>query len=208
MLAFSGGKDSLVLAHLVRRLGIQMPVFSVVCVLFPEEEADVREGSHYLGIMPYFHKELTPDRMAKVGEKFLPPAKHANTILYAHRHQPAIDRYAKACHHDLVLFGRRRGENTVTSAYYQRKGFPYHSFHPLREWQPDDIWNYIRKHDIWFPRCYRQGAKQLRTWVSFLIDAYSKQPETAIEKLYQRWPPAVEQLASHYSPARDFLRTT
>jgi 3'-phosphoadenosine 5'-phosphosulfate sulfotransferase (PAPS reductase)/FAD synthetase len=206
LICYSGGKDSLVVSHMVRcQLGVTADVFSEVSVLFPEDEADVHEAARRLTMAPVFHKELVPERLAKVAHEFLPPAKGANTKLYFRRHLPAIDRHLRAGHYDLALFGRRRQENTVPSGYYRRTNWPTWSAHPLIDWDVSDVWAYLDRHHVWRPRCYSQGAKQLRTWVSFLIDAYSQNPRNAIGLLYLRYPPAVHQLAPYYAPAAAYL---
>jgi 3'-phosphoadenosine 5'-phosphosulfate sulfotransferase (PAPS reductase)/FAD synthetase len=206
LICYSGGKDSLVVSHMVRRqLGVRCDVISEISVLFPEEEADVQTAAELLGIQPHYHKELTPARMAVVAHEFLPPAPHANSRLYTRRHIPTINRHIKTRGYDLALFGRRRQENTVPSGYYRRQNWQTWSAHPLIDWDVSDVWAYLDRHHVWRPRCYSQGAKQLRTWVSFLIDAYDQNPATAIAKLHLRWPPAVRELAAYYPPAAAYL---
>jgi len=207
LICYSGGKDSLVVSHMVRRqLGVRCDVISEVSVLFPEDEHDVYAAAELLGINPAYHKELTPQRMAEVAHQFLPPAQHANSRLYTLRHIPTINRHIKAGGYDLALFGRRRQENTVPSGYYRRSQWNTWSAHPLIDWDVSDVWGYLDRHHVWRPRCYSNGAKQLRTWVSFLIDAHSKSGiSSALRALELRWPPAVHELATYYPPAASYL---
>jgi 3'-phosphoadenosine 5'-phosphosulfate sulfotransferase (PAPS reductase)/FAD synthetase len=208
LIPFSGGKDSLTVLHMItRQIGLPLPVFSVVCVLFPEEERDVYEAAQRLEVSPTFHYELTPQRLAAVHHEFFPPATGGNSQLYQRRHIPAIDRTIRKNGHDLAIFGRRREENSIPSKYYQRKNFPAHSLHPLIDWPVAEVWRYLDHHQVWRPRCYAGGAKQLRTWVSYLLDGYAKRGLAVIGELYERYPPAVTTMAAFWAPARTYLES-
>jgi len=205
LICLSGGKDSLVTAYLLREAaGRCVDAFTEISMLFPEDEQDVRQAAAALGYGPHYNHELTYDKLARCYQEVFPPARYVFWKLDVLRHRASIPKFVKRSDHDLLIFGRRCGENSVGKGHYYATG-GRHTLLPIREWTTAQVWEFIRRKRISYPRQYDTGMEQLRTWISFLNEAYKENPSGFIGALYARLPEAVARIADFYPPARNYL---
>lgn len=205
LLCFSGGKDSLVTAYmLMEAAGRQVDAFTELSMLFPEDENDVRHAATALGYAPHYNYELTYEKLARCYQEVFPPERYVFWKMDVLRHRASIPKYVRKSGHDLLIFGRRRGENSVGKGhYYATEG--RHTVLPIREWTEAQVWEFIKRNRIFYPRQYDGGLHQLRTWIGFLNEAYAENPAGFIGRLHARQPDIVERIAVFYAPARQFL---
>lgn len=171
MVAYSGGKDGLVAMYLINEA---RPNTVGVCELsfnFAQQTADIRETANRLGFNIVFknshdwlwltrHKEFVFNTDTKI---------RAKSFLL--RQQKTIKDYAKQHDHDLVIFGRRKQENSVKAMLYDAHGRT--QYHPLREWRADDVWRFLASVGIDKPWVYTTSRGELQGNGPF----YSLRPE-------------------------------
>ena len=205
LLLLSGGKDSLVVAFLLKEVaGCAIDAFTEISTLFPDDENDVRLSISALGYFPHYHYELTYEKLSRHYTEVMPPCRYVFWKMDVLRHRASIPKYINRTGHDLLIFGRRLGENSVGKGhYYSTNG--RHTLLPIREWTTAQVWEFIRKHNIFYPRQYDTGLHQLRTWVGYLNEAYKENARTYIENLWKIYPEAVMGIAPFYKPATDYV---
>lgn len=167
VIAFSGGKDSIVAAHLATKTGITSAVCeeSFVC---NEQKADFRKIAQELGLSCAFQEILSYGWLAR-NPKWLFPSIKIQGQFYAMRQQASVKRYAAKNGYEGIVYGRRTEENTVPSELYQLKSGVWQC-HPLRDWTTSEVWYYIHYHDLSYPRIYDHeiGQKEGNTPLTIL----------------------------------------
>lgn len=140
LIAYSGGKDGNVAAHLMYRHG----VFQCVCEMsfyFQQQKDDIRAFAEEQG----FQVDLVEYRdwkwLANHPEFLFTDDAKQRSRAYAQRQQRTAKKYAKDHGHDAIVFGRRVQENSVKASKYMKDGLLY--FHPIREWKESDVWDYF-----------------------------------------------------------------
>ena len=150
-IAFSGGKDALVVAHLMAQHGVT----DGACELsfyYQRQEDDIREQAARLGLNIHFYRRLTDDWLRRRNHIIFTDDSAARSASYAARQQKTVAVHAKTNGHDLVAFGRRTEENSVPRILYKNKtGL---SFHPIRDWREHHVWEYLASVDIPTPWIY------------------------------------------------------
>lgn len=151
-LAFSGGKDSIVLYHLAEKAGISFDAHYNITGIDPPE-------------LVYFIREYYPE---VIGEKPLENIWH----LVARKGLPR--RNARFCCEYLkehsganrvVLTGiraqeswhRRRRQMTETCRWVKGKSF----VHPIIDWTTAEVWEYIHQEKLPYCSLYDEGFKRL-----------------------------------------------
>jgi 3'-phosphoadenosine 5'-phosphosulfate sulfotransferase (PAPS reductase)/FAD synthetase len=158
VIAFSAGKDSIVVAHiLVKHFGIS----SAVCdnsFWFDNHTEDARTVATQIGLNVNYVDRFGDDYLLSHPKWLFPPEKEQSSI-YAARQQKTVKGYAKKNKCDVVIYGRRSQENTVKDYFYHTADGLYH-LQPLKDWKHEDIWKYIRDNNIYVPRIYSHAIGQ------------------------------------------------
>ena len=130
-IAFSGGKDSLVVAHLMAQHGVT----DGACELsfyYQRQEDSIREQAARSGFNITFYRRLDDDWLRRRNHIIFTSDTAARAASFAARQQKTVAIHAKKNRHDLIAFGRRTEENSVPRHLYKNKaGW---SFHPIRDY--------------------------------------------------------------------------
>jgi phosphoadenosine phosphosulfate reductase len=152
-LAFSGGKDSIVIHDLAKRAGVKfVGHFSKTTVDPPEVTTFIRENY--------------PDVVWAI------PKKSMFEIIVQHGTPPT--RFRRYCCRDLKEIGGR-GETVIlgiraAESARRRKRKPYEEsrihkgtffVNPILSWKDADVWDYIRGNGLAYPPLYDQGRTRI-----------------------------------------------
>jgi len=151
--AFSGGKDSIVLLDLVRKSGVRHTAhFNVTTVDPPELMAYIRQ--HY----PDVRREKPLLSMWQLIEKkMMPPTRIVRYCCEHLKERGGKDRF--------VVTGirwaesARRSKRRMTEVCFRDSRKRY--LHPIIEWSESDVWQYIRENNMPYCRLYDEGFKRI-----------------------------------------------
>lgn len=201
LIAYSGGKDSIVVAHLAAQLGISDSICEI-SYCSPLQVADFKKTAHQLGLNVTYKDSLNWEWLAKHPKWIHGSLKEAGGF-YSLRQQKTIKRHAINQAYKGVIYGRRTEENTVRAPIYQTKDGLNHC-HPIRDWRTAEVWAYIHKHGIHYPGIYDHpiGKKEGNTPLNRLPKEHWPNPWKV---LHSYDPNYVQNFAPFNADARAFL---
>jgi len=151
--AFSGGKDSVVIKDLFRRSGAKGTVHYNVTYIDPPELVQFIREHH-----PDVIRELPNTTMWKlIVKKMMPPTR---MVRYCCEHLKERGGAGR-----MVVTGIRWGESVrrskrrMTETCMRDKKKRY--LHPIIEWSDSDVWEYIRAYNVPYCKLYDEGFKRL-----------------------------------------------
>lgn len=174
---FSGGKDSLVVLDLVRKITLVKALFC-------------NTGNEYIETVPYSLSfpdviELKPEKSfwQCVKEYGLPENKrtgkrHGSACCFWLKEKP-LKKYFTENNVDLAFIGLTSDESRQRmmtlkrmGAYYYHKSDKNFKCHPIHDWSSQDVWNYIGLnklkynpiYDMGIPRCGCRFCTAYLTW--------------------------------------------
>lgn len=158
LIAYSGGKDSVVIAHMLSAMGVTEAVCEESFV-FADQIASTRQVGRELGLSVTYVKGKGDDWLRKNNHIIFTSDSVARSKSFQVRHQRTIKRHAAQIGASVVFFGRRRDENSVKASLYE--AFGRWQCHPLAAWTLPDIWAYFDKHGITVPWIYKTRFGQV-----------------------------------------------
>lgn len=189
--AFSGGKDSIVVKDLVTKSGVKAEFHFNRSMEPPEVIYYIRE--HHKDVIWHYPKLTMWQLIVKNG---MPPTRIAR---YCCREMKENDETAKG---RLVVTGVRREEST------QRKGRKMveqcrndnskRFLHPIIDWSEDEVWQYIHDNKLQYCSIYDEGQTRLgcimcpmKNHAGMIADAkrwpkIAEQYKRSCEKAYQK----------------------
>ena len=205
-IAFSGGKDSLVLAHLVHQL--DQSVEMVYCddeLLYPQHVEYIRQVKGREG-----------DRLRMVSggglhrEWFYPwggdsdwwrmPEPEMEWLPSVGLHRGELAKLAVHLGYDGVFLGLRRAESlrradilTAATGIDRLRG--YWHINPIIDWSDADVWGYIREHGLAYCPVYDRLAA---IGVHIHHQRLGPLPLSRGEHLWQGWPQLYADLVRQY----------
>jgi len=148
--AFSGGKDSVVIKELARMAGVSVKwVYNVTTIDPPELVAFIRE--HHADVQFDYPPEPFFARMGKYGF----PTR-LNRWCCAYYKERPID--------GKCLFGIRAEESPRRAKQWTSEEVPRNggiAICPILYWAADEVWDFIRAHDVPYCSLYDEGFARL-----------------------------------------------
>lgn len=177
-LAFSGGKDSVVLLHLAQESGVKFDAhYNLTTVDPPELVQFVRR----------YHPEIQEHH----------PKRSMWQLIEAHHVLPT--RMVRYCCSDLkeiggknrmVLTGIRWAESVRRAnrkmCEHSKQGSFKRFVHPIIDWSDDDVWLYIKAKGVPYCRLYDEGFKRIGCLLCPMIDGQQLQDQI------ERYPKVVK----------------
>jgi phosphoadenosine phosphosulfate reductase len=151
--AFSGGKDSIVVLDLVRKAGVKHTAhFNVTTVDPPELLAFIRE--HYADV----HREKPDKSMFQlIREKMMPPTRIVRYCCEYLKERGGKDRFVVTGIRWAESARRSKRRMTETCFRSSRKRY----LNPIIEWSDADVWQYIRENKLPYCRLYDEGFARI-----------------------------------------------
>ncbi len=154
LIAFSGGKDSLALAHIASRYFDIKDAVMETSFAFPLHLFESRANAEQYGIS-LIERESFDRAWLRLHPEYFLPYQKGRQKYWAISHQKAIQSVALEMGFDGALMGRRTQTNTVPAALYLKRGIWPNP--PLKHWKSNDVFKYLAKEEIVLPSIYRQA---------------------------------------------------
>jgi 3'-phosphoadenosine 5'-phosphosulfate sulfotransferase (PAPS reductase)/FAD synthetase len=157
MLAYSGGKDSVVVAHIIKEAGLMPYVKDAVCetsFYLDKQLEDIKGLAKQLEWDVTYKDSLGWDWIRRHPEVLFSNDPRVRGWSFAQRQQKTVADYARNHGNDAIIFGRRTQENTVPNPLYYKKQAKHWSCHPIREWSTRNVWDYFKLFSIPVPWVY------------------------------------------------------
>lgn len=206
LLAFSGGKDSIVMAHLARRKLGWADAVCEVSFAFERDVEDYMAVARALGLRCGFQNRLDMAWLQQNQHLMFADLK-VQGELYAKRQQATVRQHAKRHGYTGVVFGRRREENTVPRCLYQTSDGRWQC-HPIFDWSTANVWQYIQQHSLPYPRIYDTPIGQLEgadPWVGVSMRNAAEHGLNGYDLIYDYDPTPLLAIAEWHEPTRRYL---
>lgn len=151
LVAYSGGKDGLVVAHLMAEHGVTKGVCEL-SFYYQRQVDDVVDTARRHGFDVSWERRRDDEWLRRHPEFIFADDVAIRSRSFALRHQGTVKHYGKRHGHDLLIFGRRSDHNTVPAMLYPAGGFS--SFHPIKDWRTEHVWEYLEMVGIARPWIY------------------------------------------------------
>jgi len=151
--AFSGGKDSVVLLDIVKRSGVKFDAhYNITGIDPPELYYFIRDN------FPEVQRHRTDTTIWKlIVKKMMPPTRLVRYCCAELKERGGKDR--------RVVTGirwaesNRRGKRSPVEECFKDKHKVY--VHPIIDWSDEDVWEYIHKNNVKYCHLYDEGFKRL-----------------------------------------------
>lgn len=141
IVAYSGGKDGFVAAHLCNTVWPNIRMVCETSFYFKKQIENIKEVAARHKFNVQYVNTLPDAWLLKHPEIIFAKDKKIRAFSFQHRQHRSIRMYALEVRADVSIYGRRTEENTVPKKLYKTKAGP--QYHPLREWKLTDIWAYF-----------------------------------------------------------------
>lgn len=169
---FSGGKDSIVACHLATQIFDGVDMFCELSLLPDKLKTEVSGIASWFDEPVTYHEQIRMDNLKDHWLDLAPPKHWKPSNLDRIRHWVSIPRHAKKHGYELMIFGRRKEENTIPRPIYKKKALNKWQCHPIYNWTREEVFEYLHKNGIPYPSCYDHGHKHLLTVQSVAMLAY------------------------------------
>lgn len=198
-ISFSGGKDSLVALDLAVRAGIKRAVFCNTTIEFEETIEYVKMIKSFYNIKLDIVR--APKDFFEVSQEIGFPSRRMRWCCDVFKFGP-IARYAKENGIEFFITGLRRNESIRRSQYLKKDDnpvIPVSQINPILEWTSEDVWNYIKKYNLFTNPLYL-FFKRLGCWLC----PYKTEKEWSL--IEKKFPELIEKLNAELEMYADKLK--
>ncbi|MGL5024103.1 MAG: phosphoadenosine phosphosulfate reductase family protein [Cetobacterium sp.] len=203
MVSFSGGKDSTVVSHLVRKaLNNQsiLHIFGDTTLELPLTYEYVKKFKEENPMTPFFDERNEENDFFEMCKEIGPPSRVKSWCCSIFKTGPMGTTLSNFDEDFLTFYGVRRKESSSRSKYGKVTKTP--KIHgglvssPVIDWLDIDIWLYILTENIEFNYSYRQGFSRVGCWMcpnnsdisQFLAKIHvSKKDSSELKFDYKEW---------------------
>lgn len=154
LVAFSGGKDGLIVAHMLKTY---VPDIKMICEIshtFKEVVEDIKKIAKQYNFNVEYKDSLNDQWLINHPEYiFASDTKIISKYCFA-RQQSTIKKYQKKGGYDCTFTGRTKFDNTVKAEIYNTKDNGIQA-HPIRNFTDDDVWQYFKEYNLTIPLIYK-----------------------------------------------------
>lgn len=207
LIAFSGGKDSIVAAGVAAEEGVTEAV-GEMSLYFDQDVADYRRGADWLDLGCDWFWSLDETWVLARPHFIFMDVRHFGRY-YAARQQRTVERRRREGGYDGVVFGRRHEENTIRSPVYQRADGSWVCC-PIYDWSQADVWQWIVDRGAPVPDIYHTRLGQVDgavSWPEISLERWRAVGEDPLPLVYDRDPHLVHRLAGHHPAVGAFLES-
>lgn len=165
---FSGGKDSLVAMDIATRAGVEKAVYIDSDVEYTISRRYVHEMSKIYNI-----EFVRPDNdFFEFCKRLSPPSKRLKWCCKVIK-LSFMMKYAMKNHKFYHITGLRASESARRGSYtdivtdpfiFSNPRFKFHQVNPVLSWSDQEIWDYIKEHDLPPNPLYSKGAQRVGCW--------------------------------------------
>ena len=194
--AFSGGKDGIVCAHMVNHIVPDIPMVCETSFYYPEQIVDIKAIAKILRLNVVYRDSLSDEWLNKNKQMIFATDKAVRSKSFSVRQQATIKKFAKEINAQVTYTGRRTEENTVKNELYNTKSNGYQC-HPIRDWREHHIWEYFDMYKI--PRPWIYSTEHGKTEGNSPF--YSVNPKYHNNNLNKCW-----EIVENTSPTQEFTK--
>lgn len=172
MISFSGGKDSTVVSHLVRKaLNNQsiLHIFGDTTLELPLTYRYVQKFKEENPMTPFFDEKNEENNFFEMCKEIGPPSRVSAWCCSIFKTGPMGTTLSNFEEDFLTFYGVRRKESSSRSKYPKilksTKIDKQLSIGPIIDWLDIDVWLYVLTENIDFNYSYRQGFPRVGCWV-------------------------------------------
>lgn len=202
MVSFSGGKDSTVVSHLVRKC-LNDPsilhIFGDTTLELPLTYKYVEKFKNENPFTPFFDEKNEENNFFEMCKEIGPPSRVKSWCCSIFKTGPMGTTLSNFNEEFLTFYGVRRKESNSRSKYSKVSKTP--KIHgglvtsPIIDWMDIDVWLYILSEKIDFNKSYKLGFPRVGCWVcpnnsdisQFLAKIYVLKKYNAMEFGYDEW---------------------
>lgn len=204
LLAFSGGKDSIVTCHIAAQIGIRVAVCEE-SFCYPQQLVSNRSYAKKLGLYAEHLNSLDLDWLRRHKEVIFTDDTKVRAFSFHARQQTTVRRHARLMGATCTIFGRRTEENSVKSETYRTADGALQC-HPLRDWTTEEVWEYMSYFKLGRPWFYgTEMAEHAGSGPFYSIKASSFGGEAKCWKLVAKYEPAFNK--SMLKPSTKYLQS-
>lgn len=203
--AYSGGKDAIVTAHLLAQYGITSAIGDLT-FYFPKQAEDARRYAKEQSLDVTYVETIDWETLKRYPEAYFPQDLKKNKYLGIKLRQwRSIPMGVKQKETNMVFYGRRIGENNAPKDMQFMSKHKFWAVYPIRKWTTLEVWEYMRDHKLRIPWIYRtKFSRYLNNapWIT-LIGSRT----WCWQLVYETDPSVVEEAARQgLQDAKDFLK--
>jgi len=205
IIAYSGGKDCIVISDICKDVikdGICDSSFH-----FKTSIEDIEKSVEHFGLNVTYDNSWENWDWLKLNQKYCACPPKLQSDIYRMRQQNTVKKFAKKNKYTGIVYGRRTEENTVRKSLYALSNGQWQC-HPLRDWTTNDIWAYIYRHQLPYPRLYHHEVGQKEGFTPYLLIPESFKNNCVWAPIYDIEPAVVEKFATFHEPAKRWLNST